>query len=53
MDVAQLEDDDRFQTCATGINKAKLISFCTMFKTDEVNCVVAAAKKFQKDVVRK
>jgi len=27
MDVAQFEDDDRFQRCAAGINKEKLISF--------------------------
>ena len=51
--MAQLENDDRFQTCAVGINKENLISFCMMFKTDEVKCVVAAAMKFQKNVVRK
>ena len=46
MDVTQLEDDDRFQTCTQGINRDKLISFCTMFKTDKVKCVVVAARRF-------
>ena len=38
MDVVELDDDDRFKTCVAGINKDKVISFCTMFKTDEVRC---------------
>jgi len=49
----QLDDDDRFKTCLTGINKSKVIIVCTMFKTDEVRDAVTAAKRFQKDVVRK